>query len=132
MLAETARQWGHQQQESDAVEGIDMTSNSRVPIVQRVRHTGSRATLVAPKAANVAAAATVTVVIPCYNYGRYLPAAVASVTAQKGFPSTSLSSTMRQPTPALTSQPPLSRMIREFGSSRTNATEATSRPTTTD
>src|SRR5664280_1311382 len=65
-------------------EGIVMTSKSRVPIVQRVRHTGSRATLVAPKAVTVTAAATVTVVIPCYNYGRYLPAAVASVTGQEG------------------------------------------------
>jgi hypothetical protein len=62
---------------------MNMPKDSRVSIAQRLRHAGSRSTLVGPETGN-GAAATVTVVIPCYNYGRYLPAAVASVTGQQG------------------------------------------------
>lgn len=59
-----------------------MTGSTRAPVLDRLRHAGSRSTLVVPTTPR-GAPPTVTVVVPCYNYGRYLPAAVASVTSQE-------------------------------------------------
>ncbi|MGV8978118.1 MAG: glycosyltransferase family 2 protein [Cellulomonas sp.] len=59
-----------------------MTGGTSVGALDRLRHARSRATLAAPSEGRDASP-TVTVVVPCYNYGRFLPAAVASVTSQE-------------------------------------------------
>jgi glycosyltransferase involved in cell wall biosynthesis len=59
-------------------------SSARSPgLAEVLRHLGSGATLELPRALD-GDPPTVTVVVPCYNYGHFLPAAVASVLGQDG------------------------------------------------